>query len=345
MKRPIPTIKAEALEKGKFELQFVPYAKYPKRSGTWTSVEVAAVPTGGLFRFTTFVEENENEYSIADISYQLIPGVYPCDCPIEERVFLYKGDMDKLLRSGDAEYLELPKKEESEEKTIADMESVQKELDERLSDLTDEEEESDESVDSSTEEIDEDEAGGFPFDEVEDDEEADEGLTDDPNEIYSSDELRAAKAEGRKPRSVAQVHADEDKEESDDDGIDVSEMSPEEIRRRLNNRFNQKVEAPAIEDTKEEELEKVEEEKPSENKPSGSYIGAPANVSSHKEPYGRKETTRYDKKRDWENKNRDSRKNDKKAAKKEAKRAKRRELEQASQIDFASIVNSAFSKK
>lgn len=326
MKRPIPTIKAEALEKGKFELQFVPYAKYPKRSGTWTSVEVAAVPTGGLFRFTTFVEENENEYSIADISYQLIPGVYPCDCPIEERVFLYKGDMDKLLRSGDAEYLELPKKEESEEKTIADMESVQKELDERLSDLTDEEEESDEPVDSSTEEIDEEEAGGFPFDESEGDEEADdEGLdTDGDNE-------------------------EEDEEESDDDGIDVSEMSPEEIRRRLNNRFNQKVEAPAIEDTKEEEPEpepeKVEEEKPSENKPSGSYIGAPANVSSHKEPYGRKETTRYDKKRDWENKNRDSRKNDKKAAKKEAKRAKRRELEQASQIDFASIVNSAFSKK
>jgi hypothetical protein len=136
MKRAIPTVKAEALENHQFELTFIPYAKYPKRNGVVTQVEVAPIPTGSIFRFSTY-QEDEQYMELIDVSYQTVSGIYPCDCPKDDsRIFLFKGNMDDMLRRGDAEYLDMPeRKPQTEEEVMEEAEAINKELDERLSDL------------------------------------------------------------------------------------------------------------------------------------------------------------------------------------------------------------------
>lgn len=327
MKRAIPTVKAEALEKGKFELTFLTYATYrnPHQPGVSTMVEVAPIPNGSLFRFSTFLEDEDGS-EIVGVNYKTIYGIHPCDSPLDERrVFLYKGDMDKLIAGGDAEYLDMPERPKKEEVEAAE-EMLNKEIEAKLADLSDEDdsepednstEESDEGFDTDgdKEEAEDDDEGGFDFDETQED--------DDENESSDDDTAGA---------------------------VDVSDMSPEQIRDMLNNHYHndddepeEEAEQPEPEPEKVEEPKKEEPEK--ESKPNGSFIGAPADLSSHKEPYKGKKESKYDKKRDWENKNRDNRKNDKrdkKDKKFDKKKARREAIAEAGDIDFAAIARGAF---
>ena len=316
MKRAIPTVKAEALEKGKFELTFLTYATYrnPRQPGVATMVEVAPVPNGSLFRFSTFLEGDDSS-EIVGVNYKTVMGIHPCDSPLDDRrVFLYKGDMEELLATGDAEYLDIP--ETPKEQLEAEEKMLNEEIEAKLANMSDEPddastEESDEEFDSDAddkEESEDDNDGGFDFDETQDDDDdfdKEEDSSDDDNES--------------------------------DGAVDVSDMSPEQIRDMLNNHYNGNDEP---EEEKAEEPKKEEPEK--ELKQNGSFIGAPADLSSHKEPYKGKKESKYEKKRDWENKNRDNRKNDKRDKKFDKKKARRDAIAEAGEIDFAAIARGAF---
>ena len=321
MKRAIPTVKAEALEKGKFELTFLRYATYrnPHQPGIATMVEVAPIPNGSLFRFSTFLEGDDGS-EIVGVNYKTVMGIHPCDSPLDERrVFLYKGDMEELLATGDAEYLDIP--ETPKEQLEAEEEMLNEEIEAKLADMSDEAD--DEPEDASTEESDEE------FDSDADDKEESE---DDNHGGFDFDETQEEDDDSDK---------EEDSSDDESDGaVDVSDMSPEQIRDMLNNHYNGNDEP---EEEKAEEPKKEEPEK--ESKQNGSFIGAPADLSSHKEPYKGKKESKYDKKRDWENKNRDNRKNDKrdkKDKKFDKKKARRDAIAEAGEIDFAAIARGAF---
>ena len=367
MKRSIATIKAEALEPCAFELIFFPYAKVPKNNGMVTDIEVAAIPTGSMFRFTTYAQDENGDNILADISYQQIAGVHPVDCPLSDRrLFLYNGDLQKAIANGDAEYLEILEEDKpSEEKEEFDAEQINRELEERLADMEDdkvdnsteeiepedaeftepaEETESTEDEDADeSEETDSEEGEGFEFDETDDREEDEEEKEE--KEEFNPDNLPTQEidmplekikeaidtaisgnediVELKIPQNE-DADEDESKEEEDSDGIEIGDMSPEEIRERLNNHYRG-------ESKKDKKKKKKNKDK---NKPIGRFIGAPENMSSHKEPYNAKVEEKNSVKQQKPAKN--NFKQDKKAAKMKARQ------EQVDAIDFSAIVSKAF---